>query len=401
MIFETSIGACGIAWSRTGVIGVQLPEEGANRTRTRLRERFPEAVEEAPPLRIERWVAAIVRLLEGQASDLSSILLDMERLSPFHRRVYEAARTIPSGTTLSYGELSKRVGSPNSARAVGQALGKNPYAIIVPCHRVIAANGKLGGFSARGGTSTKLRMLAIERAQLENAKPRNGSSALCFEPETALSHLRRVDPDLAQLIDRVGAFELQLKGAQSTFATLVEAVVHQQLSTKAAGTILARLCALFPGARRGLTARGILESSDEVLRGAGLSRAKVLALRDLAEKQVRGGIPGLAKLRGMKDDAIIERLTQVRGIGRWTVEMLLIFHLGRGDVLPAGDLGLRSGFASIMGGVPSPKELERHGERWRPYRSVASWYLWRAGGTIPRRTGTRRPLGSLSQHAGQ
>jgi O-6-methylguanine DNA methyltransferase len=165
-LFETAIGACGIAWTDRGIVAIQLPEAADAATRQRLLRRLPEAREIAPPPAVQRAIDSIVLLLNGESADLSSIALDMDGVPEFHRRVYEIARTIPPGATLSYGEIAARLGDPGSARAVGQALGRNPFVIVVPCHRVLAANGKTGGFSAAGGTGTKLRLLAIEGAQL-------------------------------------------------------------------------------------------------------------------------------------------------------------------------------------------------------------------------------------------
>jgi O-6-methylguanine DNA methyltransferase len=164
-LFDTAIGRCGIAWGGRGIVGVQLPEERELDTRARVLQRFPDAREAPPPPDVQRALDAIVALLRGDATDLCGIALDMDRVPPFHRRVYEVARTIPPGETLSYGEIAARLGARGSARAVGQALGRNPFAIIVPCHRVLAAGGKVGGFSANGGVTTKLRLLSIEGAQ--------------------------------------------------------------------------------------------------------------------------------------------------------------------------------------------------------------------------------------------
>ncbi len=164
-LFNTAIGPCAIAWGERGILGVQLPEFDEARTRSRMRRRFPGASEIAPPSDVARVVDDIVALLAGEAIDFSAVLLDMERVPPFHRRVYEAARTIRSGATLTYGDIAKRLGVPAEAREVGEALGRNPFPIIVPCHRVLAAGGKLGGFSAPGGTRTKRRLLVIEGAR--------------------------------------------------------------------------------------------------------------------------------------------------------------------------------------------------------------------------------------------
>ena len=376
-LFDTAIGRCAIAWGAGGICGVQLPEESPTATRKRMARRFPSASESVPPPAVQRAVDRIVTLMRGEASDLEQIELDMRDVPPFHQRVYEHSRKIAAGSTLTYGELAARIGSPGAARAVGQALGKNPFAIVVPCHRVLAAGGKPGGFSATGGLDTKLKMLRIEQAQRSLFE---GDGELTFDPELALQTLSAADPKLAKLITRVGPYRLQLKTTPSIFAALAESIVYQQLHGKAAATIFARVCALFPRARGALTAAQVLSASEADLRGAGLSKAKYLALRDLAERSVNGSIPTLAQLQKLDDEAIIERLTEVRGIGRWTVEMLLMFRLGRADVLPVDDFGVRKGYSIAFGTpeMPTKAELEARAKRWRPYRTVASWYLWRA-----------------------
>jgi methylated-DNA-[protein]-cysteine S-methyltransferase len=379
-LFDTPIGRCGIAWGERGLIGVQLPESREAATRARMQSRFPEARETSPPAAVRRALDRIAALLRGEPSDLSKIPLDMERVPPFHRRVYKAARAIPPGATRSYGEIAQRIGSPGAARAVGQALGRNPFAIVVPCHRVVGAGGKVGGFSADGGITTKLRLLSLEGTLANGVAPVENAGKLGFDPAAAVAHLRAADPVLKRAIDSVGPLRMQLKTTPSIFVALAEAIVYQQLTGKAAATIFARVCALFPRAHEGPTAEQILRVTDARLRGAGLSRPKLLALRDLARRAQAGEIPTLAEVRDMENEVIIERLTQVRGIGRWTVEMLLIFRLGRPDVLPADDYGIRKGFMVALGRreLPTPKDVARHGERWQPYRTVASWYLWRA-----------------------
>ena len=164
-LFDTVIGTCGIAWGENGVVGVQLPEPSASETRARMHRRHPGARETSPPPAVRQAIDAITAHLSGQGADLSDIGLDMDGVPEFHRRVYEVARAIPSGATLSYGEVAARIGEPSAAREVGQALGRNPFPIVVPCHRVLAAGGKTGGFSAPGGIATKLRLLAIEGAR--------------------------------------------------------------------------------------------------------------------------------------------------------------------------------------------------------------------------------------------
>lgn len=170
-IFETAIGACGIAWGETGIVGIQLPEADEAGTRNRFLLRFPNACEASPSLDARRAIKGIAALLDGEAADLTDIPLDMEGVAHFHRLVYEAARAIPPGATLSYGDVAAKIGARGAARAVGTALAKNPFAIIVPCHRILAANGKIGGFSASGGIATKRRLLEIESAAVTVQAP--------------------------------------------------------------------------------------------------------------------------------------------------------------------------------------------------------------------------------------
>jgi methylated-DNA-[protein]-cysteine S-methyltransferase len=165
-LFDTAVGPCGIAWTADGVVGVQLPERHESATRARVLRRYPDARESPPPNWIQQVIDQIVGLLRGEKPDLSAVALNMDGVPQFHQSVYALARTIPSGATLSYGEIAARLGNPAAAREVGEALGQNPFPLIVPCHRVLAAGGKVGGFSAAGGVTTKLRLLDIEGAQV-------------------------------------------------------------------------------------------------------------------------------------------------------------------------------------------------------------------------------------------
>ena len=168
-LFDTEIGCCGIAWGAHGVVGVQLPERHDRATRDRLRRRFPDASEATPPSDIQQAIDSIVALLRGEARDLSYITLDMDGIPPFRQSIYAVLRGIPAGATLSYGDIAAALGDRAAARDVGEAMGKNPFPIIVPCHRVLAAGGKVGGFSAAGGVTTKLRLLNIEGARVGEA----------------------------------------------------------------------------------------------------------------------------------------------------------------------------------------------------------------------------------------
>ncbi len=182
---------------------------------------------------------------------------------------------------------------------------------------------------------------------------------------------------MANVIKRVGPFRMETEFELSPFEALLRAIVHQQLSIKAAAAIHARVTALF-GAQ--IKPRALLDMNVDTLREAGLSKAKILAVKDLAARRLDGTVPELSVLHQESNEAIIERLSSVRGVGRWTVQMMLIFKLGRPDILPVDDLGVRKGyhFAYATPALPSAAELVEAGEKWAPYRSVASWYLWRA-----------------------
>lgn len=216
-----------------------------------------------------------------------------------------------------------------------------------------------------------------------------------YDRARALLELSAADPKLGRLIARAGPFTLRLAHAESPFEALLRSIIYQQLHGKAAAAIHARLLAGFnqeglpPQLGRHPTPQHIMDAPNEQLRAAGLSHNKALAVRDLAAKTLDGTVPTLARIRRMPDAAIIEHLTEVRGIGEWTVQMMLMFRLGRPDILPTNDYGVRKGFALTFGklrpgdkvtpaDLPKPAEMERRATRWQPWRSVASWYLWRA-----------------------
>src|SRR5438045_8171315 len=196
---------------------------------------------------------------------------------------------------------------------------------------------------------------------------------------TPEEHLASIDPRMAALIARSTRYNVKTGGPLRPFDALAESIAYQQLSGKAAATIWGRVRALY-GKRKYLDPRTVLGTPDEKLRAAGLSRSKVAALKDLAAKTLDGTVPSARALEKMSEEENIERLTTVRGIGRWTVEMLLLFDLGRPDVWPIHDYGVRKGFAKIFGKrkLPTPKQMGKHGRKFAPYRSALAWYCWRA-----------------------
>ena len=212
------------------------------------------------------------------------------------------------------------------------------------------------------------------------------SSKLPFNPKKAIEHLKSADPKLGELIERAGPFTLRIDASVSPFEALLESILYQQLHGKAAATIHRRVREYYGGDP---SPRLLLETPDEILRAAGVSGNKIKAMKDLAARTIEGTVPSHSVIVKMPDADIVERLTEVRGIGPWTVEMLLIFRLGRPDVLPVTDYGVRKGYALTFQRVPKsraltaddlpkPDVLFRRGRRWAPYRSVASWYMWRA-----------------------
>ena len=195
----------------------------------------------------------------------------------------------------------------------------------------------------------------------------------------AVAHLSAVDRIMCRLIEEIGPFSLRPKVRRPPFESLARAIAYQQLHDRAAESILKRFVALFPG-RRFPRPEELLAMNVQSIRKAGFSRPKIMALRDLASKTLDGTVPTSRVISRLTDEMIVERLIEVRGIGRWTVEMLLIFQLGRPDVLPVDDFGVRNGFRIAYGrrSMPTPKQVLQYGERWKPFRTAASWYLWRA-----------------------
>jgi DNA-3-methyladenine glycosylase II len=215
----------------------------------------------------------------------------------------------------------------------------------------------------------------------------NGLRKLPYDPEAALAHLRAADPKLGALIDRAGEFRLKLGHTGTPFTSLLESILYQQLHGKAAATIHKRVLLLY--GEGDPAPQTLIDTPDELLRAAGVSFNKIKALKDLAARTLDGTVPTHKAILKMPDTEIIERLSEVRGIGTWTVEMLLIFRLGRPDVLPVTDYGVRKGFALTFqripksraitaADLPKPEVMLKRAKRWAPFRSVASWYLWRA-----------------------
>ena len=357
VIVTTAIGPIEIEWNARAVTRVRLLESG----KTKKSAKAPGFVRDL--------ATALAQHFSGRTQDFSKVPLDYTNVPAFHAKVYEASRRVKSGTVVGYGELATRAGSPGASRAVGQAMARNPFFVVVPCHRVAASLKQLGGFSAPGGALTKRRMLEIEGAFLEPPP---------YDIERAVRELRAADPALAKVIDATGDRRPSVQPLHSLFESLGRSIIYQQLSGLAAGAIHRKYAALFPDHRP--TAEHLATLGDAKLRAAGLSASKLAALRDLAKRSIAGELPTLKRMEKMTDDEIVASLTHVRGIGPWTVHMLLIFRLGRPDVLPVADYGVRKGFQKTYKKreLPNAKTLEKHAVKWKPWRSGGSWDMWRA-----------------------
>jgi methylated-DNA-[protein]-cysteine S-methyltransferase len=372
-LFDSALGTCGIAWNARGVVKVQLPRENKRETEKQLRPYGPKPATTAPK-EIAATIKKLQSFLKGKKVDFSAIPIHVE-CTEFHRRIYDATRKIPHGTTLSYGEVAAAAGSPGAARAVGQAMSNCHLSIIIPCHRVLASGKKVSGSTT--GMSNRERLLLIEGVRVRNGPAKLDPHMGELDMKKVLNALHAADPHLGKAIRAKGDFGMTKSREGTPFQSLGRAIIYQQLATKAAASIFAKLKTVL---ENDFTPQAIINADDDLLRMAGLSRSKIVAMRDLAAKSLDGTIPSLRALKAMSDEEIIERLTAVRGIGVWSAQMFLMFSLLRPNVLPATDFGVQKGFQIVYGkrSMPTPKQLLKHGERWHPYRSIASWYLWRA-----------------------
>lgn len=363
-VARTPLGFIGLAWTRKGVDRVVLPHRSEDDARADLDASVPDRPWARPvPPPVKDLVRRLRVHLEGRPDPLTDVPVDLSAFTDFGRRTARAVRRLKPGRTITYGELARRAGSPAAARAAGRIMATNPVPLLVPCHRVLGADGSLTGFGGPGGTRQKEHILQLEGVV------RDPVLADGFE------HLAAADRRMGALVRRFGPYTPGF-GGRASWDILVTSIVHQQLSVKAAGTIANRVRALTPGPMHP-TPDEMIRIDDDTLRGCGLSRAKVSFIRDLGD-HVRSGRLDLDALARLDDGEVLEKLTAVKGIGVWTAQMSLIFHLGRLDVWPVGDLGLRKAVQMFHGldETPTEGEMDEWGDRWTPYRSMAAWYLW-------------------------
>src|SRR5450755_89877 len=368
-LLETAFGPAALAWSDAGMTRLAFGRSGEV-----LRERLTAegAAEGRRPPFVRDAIALLQQHLSGRLQDLGRVPVDLSRTPADFRALALALRATPAGATVEAEALAARLALPGGRARLRRLLARNPLPILLPAHRVLGTEGLLGAWG--GGEALHERLLSLETVAHPALHGGDGTPASA-RVEEALNHLRTRDPLLGELIARVGAFQLTLRRGQTPYEALARAIVGQQITGRAAEAILLRLAAQFgtPGVP---PPERVRKASDAQLRAAGLSGGKARAFRDLAAHALGGAVPSWGVLRRWPDERILATLTEIHGIGRWTVEMVLLFRLGRPDVLPLGDYGVRKGYARTFtrGRLPSMRELQRRGGRWRPFRSVASWY---------------------------
>ncbi len=373
LLEDTPLGLCVVEWSEAGIRRLAFGQTAKAR-RDLLASRGVVESKRAPPF-VREAVSLLAAHLSGRPRDLSRVPLDLAGASASLSGLAEALRATAPGATVETEALAALVPHAGGWTKVRRLLARNPLPVLLPSHRLLGPAGLLGGWG--GGEVLHERLLGLESMAHPPLHVAEGTPAP-GRVEEALAHLRQQDSELGELMGRVGPYRLTQRRGLSPYRALARSIIGQQISGRAAEAILARLASEF--GTPGVPPPGrIRQASDAKLRAAGLSAGKARAFRDLAARTLAGEVPSWAVLRKWPDERIISTLTEIHGIGRWTVEMLLLFRLGRPDVLPLGDLGIRKGYARAFGKgrLPSTRELQRRGWRWRPFRSVASWYLWR------------------------
>jgi methylated-DNA-[protein]-cysteine S-methyltransferase len=373
-LLETALGPLGLEWRDTGFTRLTF-SKSADKLRAEYTGR---GVSESrkPPHFVREATRRLQAHLQGEAQDFPDIPLELASASASFRDVVAALRSTRAGETVDADAFAASVALEGGSARLKRLLARNPLPILVPGHRILGADGLLGVWG--GGEAMHERLLRLESMGHRPLHGRDGAPTAA-RVEEALAHLRARDAKLGALIDRVGPYQLELRQSHSPYEALARSIVGQQISGRAAQAILGHLASEF-GTAGVPPPEAIRVAKDAKLRAAGLSAGKARAFRDLAAHALAGRVPSWSVLRRWPDERILSTLTEIHGIGQWTVEMVLMFRLGRPDVLPLGDLGIRKGYgrAFSRGRMPSLRELQRRGWRWRPFRSVASWYLWRA-----------------------
>lgn len=323
---------------------------------------------EAFPKVLFSWVTKIENYFKGKKVDFSKIPLDLSSRTEFQNSIYRELLKIPFGQTVKYGDIARSL-KTSGFQAIGSAVGKNPLPLVVPCHRVLAQNGP-GGFSSHLGLATKERLLKLEGVELFAHKSISFFDKE-FDLEKATQEFLKLAPQYRTVVKKSALFDPGKKKAEAPLRALAKSLVHQQLSGKAAATIWKRLVDAC-----GNHLDGLETLAQAKLREVGLSEAKAIALKSL----VQSNVPELRSFKRMSDREIINQISSYRGFGVWSAQMFLIFNLGRMDTFAPLDLGLQKGRALVLNEDFSKdaKFLEEWAESYAPWRTLLSWYSWRA-----------------------
>lgn len=365
---DTILGPVSIARSPLGVTRIKMHGSGKGLSAVSSQH---SAKGERPEL-LNDLVGRIGAHFAGEPQDFSDIPLALDRAGPFARTVYDELRKVPAGQTVTYGELAARTGRPGAARAVARAMATNRVPIVIPCHRVLGAGGKLTGFSGADGIKTKCQMLVAEGAAapvLPRDQPLFDSLFEPYAHAAGVGHLARTDSLFGRLYEAVGDSMHPQQFPGNPFAALVESVCYQQLAGSAAVTIFRRVKKLVGEEP---SPASVISAGFDGLRAAGMSTSKANTALALAELFTRTTAPSTDELLSLK------------GVGPWTIQMFSLFHLGLPDIFPPADLGVRKAVTALTGAkkLLSPERVKSIGRRWKPYRSIATWYLWRSLGTV-------------------
>lgn len=375
--FDTPLGHFAVIKRNNKVVRVVLPELADGRvSKKKIFELFPDAISVISCPLAEKVRKYILGYCSGEIKRFNLKLLDFNECSDSDVELYKHLSKIPYGTTVSYASLGKITNK--TPRATGRAMANNRWPILLPCHRVINADGKLGIYASNKSSLTKKTLLEIEGVEVFcDVQPRIGHPLTIknIKEEEAIKHLIALEPKFKCIVEAY-PFGLCVNNISSVFEALLEAIVFQQLSTASATKIYSKLLKVFSGQLQPLD---LLRATEYELRAAGLSRMKIAAIKDLAEFAAQGKLMNADRMQKMPDNELKFYLSRIRGIGKWTVEMMLIFRLGRSDVVSVDDYGLKKGMAILnkMSRLPFPNELYNYCQKFKPYRTFASWYLWR------------------------
>ena len=365
---KTDYGTFTLIWSRNRLFGLNLPSSSPTVLINNCRNKFRNAEKksfntytQSVADQLTRYMGnpRIINLHFNQSIDAS--------YTDFQKDVFAAVQKIPSGQTKSYKEIGYEIGLSSGGRAVGRALGQNLTPLFIPCHRVISSNRSIIGYSPEGGKFWQEFLLYRESGRVFS----NGSIEDLVKGS---NHLAKHDSKLKKIIQFHGPAALAVRKNQTLFQMLVRTIIGQQLSVKAAGAIHLKLSNVLNGR---VVPRRFIRLDKKQLKQCGLSGNKIDTLKKVAQLFIEKGFPKENLLESYSDEEVEYLLTKIKGIGKWTCDIVKLFHLRRFDTFPEGDLGVRNGFKNYYGFDINSRKGEKITNKWSPFRGIACWYMWR------------------------